>query len=43
MSKRRKDTPKRPLRQWKPAEIAVMITALSALLTSLAAILNALN
>lgn len=43
MSKQRKDTPKRPRRQWTPGEVAVMITALSALLTSLAAILNALN
>lgn len=43
MARHRKDNPRRPPRQWKSAEIAVLITALSALLTSLAALLNALN
>lgn len=38
MSNRRKDTPKRPHRQWKPAEIAVIITALGTFLTGLAAL-----
>ncbi|MFC5849336.1 hypothetical protein [Deinococcus petrolearius] len=43
MSKQRKDTPKRPRRQWKPAEIAVILTALGTFLTGLAAVLHALN
>ena len=37
MGKQRKDTPKRPRRQWKPAEIAVILTALGTFLTGLAA------
>lgn len=43
MEKQRKDTPKRPLRQWKPAEIAVIITALGTFFTGLAALIDALN
>ncbi|GAA5531989.1 hypothetical protein [Deinococcus aluminii] len=43
MARHRKDTPKRPRRQWKPAEIAVIITALGTFLTGLAALLHALK
>ncbi|WP_281260162.1 hypothetical protein [Deinococcus planocerae] len=43
MARHRKDKPKRPRRQWKPAEIAVILTALGAFLTGLAAVLQALK
>ncbi|MFC5849633.1 hypothetical protein [Deinococcus petrolearius] len=43
MARHRKDNPKRPRRQWKPGEVAVILTAIGTLLTGLAAFLNALN
>ncbi|CAM3477545.1 hypothetical protein DESA109040_14130 [Deinococcus saxicola] len=39
----RKNTPKRARRPLKPSEIAVILTAVGALLTGLAALLTALN
>lgn len=43
MRAQRKDTPKRPRRRVKPAEVAVILTALGTLLTGLAAFLEALK
>jgi hypothetical protein len=43
MARHRKDTPKRPRRPVKWGEVAVVVTALSSLLTGLAALLNALK
>ncbi|WP_265469046.1 hypothetical protein [Deinococcus terrestris] len=43
MSNRRKDTPRRSRRQWKPGEVAALVAAVGTLLTGLAALLNALK
>lgn len=43
MRSQRKDTPKRPRRLWRPAEIAAMFVALGTFLTGLAAVLEALK
>ena len=43
MARHRKDTPRRSRRQWKPGEVAVLVTAFGTLLTGLAALLNALK
>ncbi|MFK7601740.1 MULTISPECIES: hypothetical protein [Deinococcus] len=43
MANHRKDTPKRPRKPLTPSDIAVIITAIAALLTGFAAVLTALK
>lgn len=43
MSKQRKDTPKRPRKQWKPEQIAAIIVALGTVISAIAALLTALK